>query len=209
MCRPYTPTHAAQLSACLESHQPSGLRWYDEFFFSLPLPLLPLLGGGVYPLPLHSPMGLDGAPREALERPRWPKIAPRGSQGRKMASEIAQDTSRWVKIASDIPPKGPKAAPRRIQVPFEPSTAPSKRHTSIKHLGKPMYFAFSPFRFRWASEASRWLQDGPREPQEGPKRAPRRPQDRPRSLQERSKTAPRRNLSASEGGGLNIRTPLF
>ena len=33
----------------LKSHQPSGLRWCNELlFFSLPLPLLPLLGGGVY-----------------------------------------------------------------------------------------------------------------------------------------------------------------
>ena len=65
-----------------------------------------------------------------------------------------------------------------------------------------MIFAFSPFRFRWPSEASRWLQDGPRGPQERPKRAPRRPQERPRTLQERPKRVPRDDLWGSRGGAL-------
>ena len=159
-------------------------------FFSLPPPS-PARGRGL-PLPLPPPLGLDGAPREGLERPRWPKMAPRGLQSRKMASKMAHATSRWVKIASDIPPRGPKTAPRRIQVPFEPSTAPSKMPKPFKSLGKIMCFAFSPFRFRWALEASRWPQDGPREPQEGPKKA----QDGPKIAQEAPKSAPRRPQDA-------------
>eukprot|EP00959_Pyramimonas_sp_CCMP1952_P409647 8585162-Pyramimonas_sp.AAC.1 len=57
-----------------------------------------------------------------------------------------------------------------------------------------MCLAFSPFRFRWPSEASRWLQYGPRGPQERVKRAPRRPQERsqsdPRAPQEAMCWAP-------------------
>eukprot|EP00959_Pyramimonas_sp_CCMP1952_P218163 4563121-Pyramimonas_sp.AAC.1 len=52
-------------------------------------------------------------------------MAPRGAPSRKAASKMAQGTPRWVEIASDIPPRGPEAAPRRIQMLFEPSTAPS------------------------------------------------------------------------------------
>ena len=65
-----------------------------------------------------------------------------------------------------------------------------------------MFFAFSPFRFRWALEASRWPQDGPREPQDGPKRGPRRAQERPRAPQERPKRAPRGDFSGPDGGTL-------
>ena len=72
-----------------------------------------------------------------------------------------------------------------------------------------MFFAFSPFRFRWAVEASRWLQDGPRRPQERPKRGPRRPQERPRAPQERPKRAPRGDFSGPEGGGRNRNRLLF
>ena len=71
-----------------------------------------------------------------------------------------------------------------------------------------MLFAFSPFRFRWPSEASRWLQEGPRGPQEGPKRAPRRPQERPRALQERPKRGPGSGFGGSRGGA-RIDAPLF
>ena len=44
------------------------------------------------------PLGLDGAPREGLERPRWPKMAPRGLQ---MLQDGLQDGSRYLKMAQD------------------------------------------------------------------------------------------------------------
>ena len=173
------------------------------------MPLLPLLGGGVYPSPILPPLGLDGAPRDRFERPRWLKMAPRGAPSRKMASKMAQDTSRWVKIASDIPPRGPKTAPRRIQVPFEPSTAPSKMPKPFKSLREINVFgilAFSlPMGFGSLKMAPRWPKRAPRGAQEGP----RRPQDRPRGAQERSKTAPRRRLRASEGGTRISHPPFF
>ena len=161
-------------------------------FFSLPPPS-PARGRGL-PLPLPPTLGLGGAPRDRLERPRWLKMAPRGAPSRKMASKMAQDTSIWVKIASDIPPRGPKTAPRRIQVPFEPSTAPSKMPKPVKCLGEVNVLgilAFSlPMGFGILKMAPRWPKRAPRGAQEGP----RRPQERPRTLQERPKRAPRRHL---------------
>ena len=71
-----------------------------------------------------------------------------------------------------------------------------------------MFFAFSPFRFRWALEASRWPQDGPRERQEGPKRARRAPRRLQGSPQERHKRTPIADVSRSLGAML-IDAPLF
>ena len=82
-----------------------------------------------------------------------------------MASKIAQDSQTWFKIAPNIPPRGPKTAPRRLQVAKEPPKKASRG------------------RFRWASEASRWFQDAPRGAQEGPQKAPRAPKSAPRRLQ--------------------------
>ena len=125
---------------------------------------------------------------EPLERPRWLKMAPRGAPSRKMASKMAQDTSRWVKIASDIPPRGPKTAPRRIQVPFEPSTAPSKMPKPFKSLGKISVVGILAFSLPmslwglkmapiWPKRAPRGAEYGSKIAQEAPKIAPRRPQD--------------------------------
>ena len=95
---------------------------------------------------------------------------------------------------------------------FRPHTTAQeapKRPKSFKQIqGKSLFFAFSPFRFRWPSEASRWLQDGPRGPQEGPKRAPRWPQERPRAPQDRLKRDPRGDLRRSRGAKL-IGSTLF
>ena len=48
------------------------------------------------PLRLHPPLGLNGAPRDPLERPRWPKMAPRGPQ---RAHDGLQEDSRYPKRA--------------------------------------------------------------------------------------------------------------
>eukprot|EP00959_Pyramimonas_sp_CCMP1952_P037757 790428-Pyramimonas_sp.AAC.1 len=89
-----------------------------------------------------------------------------------------------------MPPIGPKRATKRFQVLSETPQDPPKAPNPSKTYGQSMICAFSPFRFRRASEASSWPQDYPR-PQEGPKRPPRRPQERPRTLQEGPKSAPR------------------
>eukprot|EP00959_Pyramimonas_sp_CCMP1952_P160918 3365051-Pyramimonas_sp.AAC.1 len=85
-------------------------------------PTLPSLGLG------------GGGPKgsRALVGPRWLQ---EGLRERKMASKMAQDSSRWLKIASDTHQEGLKAAPRRIHVPIEPSTAPPKMPSSFKSLG--------------------------------------------------------------------------
>ena len=162
-----------------ESHWPSGCRWSRAFL--LVTSFLPLFGEVYIPPP---PWVWTGSPtrcQNVLLGPRWLQ---EGLGERKMASKMAQDTSRWLKIASDAHPRGLKTAPRRFQVPSEPSKNPPKRPTSFNNLMNIHVFAFSLFRFRWGLEASRWPQDGPREPQEGPKKAPRRPQERPRAPQE-------------------------
>ena len=63
------------------------------------------------------------------------------------------------------PPRGLKRAARRLQLPFETRQDLPEMPKSFKNIRKLMIFAFSPCRFRCASEASRWPQDGPRRPQ--------------------------------------------
>ena len=59
---------------------PLGRRWFKAFLLqSSPLPLR----GEVYPSPLPPPLDLDGAFRDALERPRWPKTAQRAGEPQK------------------------------------------------------------------------------------------------------------------------------
>eukprot|EP00959_Pyramimonas_sp_CCMP1952_P472136 9499557-Pyramimonas_sp.AAC.1 len=77
--------------------------------------------GRVCPSPIAPPLGLGGWVTGAPEPPRWPKAAKEGLRDPKMASKMAQGSSRWLKIASDILPKGPKPVPRRLQVPADPS----------------------------------------------------------------------------------------
>ena len=146
------------------------------------------------PSPYPLPLDLDGAPRERSERPRWPKMAPRGPQ---RAQDGLQDRARYPKMvqdsyqhASKSSRDGPRTAPSAFRALHEALKRPKSFNSFVFSDG----FALSPFRIRWALEASRWPQDGPREPQEGPKRAPRRPQERPRALQERPKRAPRRSF---------------
>ena len=112
--------------------------------------------------------------QSVLFGPRWLQ---EGLRALKMASKIAQYSPTWLQLAHNMRPRGSNTAPRRLQVAKKlPKEAP-ERPTSFKHLGKPMLFAFSPFRFRWALEASRWLQDGPKTASRASKSAPRGPQE--------------------------------
>ena len=59
-------------------------------------------------------------PRWPNMHPRWPKMAPRGPRRAQMASMMAEDGQRWLKITSDILPRGYKTAPRRLKVATDP-----------------------------------------------------------------------------------------
>ena len=50
-----------------------------------------------------------------------------------MASKMAQDSPRWLKMASSMPPRGPKTAPRRLQLATEPPNGTLKRPKSVKN----------------------------------------------------------------------------
>ena len=125
-----------------------------------------------------------------------------------MSSKMAQDTLRCFKMAPKMLQEAPSPPQDGSKWPRSLPRRPPRGQNPSKTYGKSMIFAFSPFRFRWPSEASRWLQEGPRGPQEGPKRAPRRPQERPRAPQERSKRGPRGDFRGSRGATL-IGSTLF
>ena len=65
---------------------PLGVGGLESFLFQPPSSH----SGRGLPLPLPPPLDPDGAPREGLERPIWPKMAPRGHQG---AQDGLQDRS--------------------------------------------------------------------------------------------------------------------
>ena len=77
-----------------------------------------------------------------LFRPRWLQEGLRCS---KMASKMAQDSARSLKMTSIMHPRGLKTAPRRFQVPSEPSKDPSKRPKSFKNLRKINVFGLLTF----------------------------------------------------------------
>ena len=88
-------------------------------------------------------MDLDGAGREG-----WLQD---GLREPKMASKIAQDSPTWLKIANNMPPRGPKRATRRIQVLLEtPQDLPEKPKSfkNLKKINDVCLLAFSlPMRF--------------------------------------------------------------
>eukprot|EP00959_Pyramimonas_sp_CCMP1952_P211150 4419034-Pyramimonas_sp.AAC.2 len=49
---------------------------------------------------------------------------------------MAHDSSRWLTITSDVPPRGPKTASTRFQVPTEPSKGPPQE---AKMAPKPQF----------------------------------------------------------------------
>ena len=120
---------------------PLGAGGLGRFLFQPPA--FPCSGG----LPPPPPCVWTGFPamcQRVLFGPRWLQ---EGLRERKMASKMAQDSGRRVKIASDTRPRGLKTAPRRFQVPSEASKDPPKRPKSFKNLKKINVFcllAFSP-----------------------------------------------------------------
>ena len=62
-----------------------------------------------------------------------------------MASKMAQDSPTWLKIAPNIPPRGPKTAPRRLQEAKEPPKEAPERPKSFKNLKKINVFGLLAF----------------------------------------------------------------
>ena len=117
--------------------QTSGRRWFSELcLLSANTSSFPCSGEGGTPPPTPSPGPGKGVGFEELERPIWPKMAPRGPQ---RAQDDLQDGSRLTKLAQDgfqDAPRGPKTAPRRLQEAKKlPKEAPNKPK-SFKNLKK-------------------------------------------------------------------------
>ena len=115
----FPPPHPPLLPPA--SHQLSGRRWFDEFLSALfPQPLLPLLGGRGNPSPYPSPGSERAAPRPI-------GVSKMAQGGSKRVPGSPRWPPRWLKVASDILRRGHQTAPRRSQVPSEPSKDLPKR----------------------------------------------------------------------------------
>ena len=79
---------AAERPLDMNPTSPLGVGGLGRFLFH---PSLFPFGEGFTPPPLPPPLDLDGGFRDPLERPRWPKMAPRGPQ---RAQDNLQDRSR-------------------------------------------------------------------------------------------------------------------
>eukprot|EP00959_Pyramimonas_sp_CCMP1952_P378477 7928408-Pyramimonas_sp.AAC.1 len=73
---------------------------------------------------------------------------------------MAQDIPRCLKSA----PKMLADAPRTLHDGSKRPPKPPASQNPYETGGKMMYVVFSPFCFRWPSEASKWFQDGSRGP---------------------------------------------
>ena len=139
-----------------------------------------------------------------MERPRWPKMAPREPP---IAQDYFQNCSRWPNMHQDCSqdaPRGPKTSPRRLQVATEPPTEAPQEAKVFQNLKKNnelciLAFLFS-LAFRGLKTAPRGQKTAPRELQVGPKSS--------RAIQERSKRGPRGDFWGPRGASL-IEAPLF
>ena len=85
-----------------------------------------------YPLPWAWTGG--GARRQIVQDgPRWLQ---EGLREPKMASKIAQDSPTWLNIAHNMPSRGLKTAPRRLQVAKGPPKEDPEKPEPIKNLRK-------------------------------------------------------------------------
>ena len=105
-----------------------------------------------------------------------------------MASKMAQDSARSLKMTSIMPPRGLKRATRRFQVLSETFQDPSKSPKSFKNFKKNYDFGLVavslPMRFGGLKMALRWPKKAPRGAQEAPKTAPRAAKSAPKGPQE-------------------------
>eukprot|EP00959_Pyramimonas_sp_CCMP1952_P374581 7844848-Pyramimonas_sp.AAC.1 len=93
-------------------------------------------------------------------------MAPRGLRCSKMASKMAQDSERSLKMSSIMPPRGPKSITRRILELSQTSQDPSNNPKSFKNLKKMHDFGL----LAVSLPALLRPQGGPKMAQEGPKR---------------------------------------
>ena len=110
-----------------------------------------------YPSPLTWTRGFAGSwsvqdgPRRLQEGLREPK----------MTSKMAQDSASSLKMASKMLQDAPRPPQDGPKWPKSSQWSPQRGQNPSKTYRKSMLFAFSPFHFRWPSEASRQLQEGP------------------------------------------------
>ena len=113
-----------------------------------------------------------------------------------MASKIAQDIPTWLKVADDMPPRGSKTAPGRLQVAKElPKEAP-ERPKSFKHQKEIIVFGLLAFSLLMGF---RGLRMGPRSPERAPRGVKKASKTAPKPPQERPKTALIGNWPGSDG----------
>ena len=108
-------------------------------------------GGKLDPSPYPLPWTWTGGFARGWSVQDGPRWLQEGLRCSKMASKMAQDSRRWFKTASDMPPRGPKRATRRIQVLLEtPQDLPEKptSFTHLRNISDVCLLAFSlPMRF--------------------------------------------------------------
>ena len=108
---------ASAASTARNPTSPLGVGGLDSFFFQPPSSP----SGRGLPLPLPPPLDLGGWVRDGLERPRWPKMAPRASQRAQDELQDGSRSPRWLKMASNMlrkvprPPQDSSKWPRSLQ----------------------------------------------------------------------------------------------
>ena len=154
-------------------------------FFPLPKKPSSLRGGVLSPSPPRAVFEGVARWQGVLFRSRWLQEGLRCS---KMASKMAQDSARWLKMTSIMLPRGPKRATRRLQVLWEPPQDPPKSPKSFKNLRKIKDFCILavslPMRFGSLKMAPRRPNKAPRGAQKAPKTAPGAPKSAPRAPQD-------------------------
>ena len=93
-------------------------------------------GGGLDPSPYPLPWTWTGGFATSWSVQDGPRWLQEGLRCSKMASKMAQDSARSLKMSSIMPPRGPKRVTRRFQELSETPQDPSKSPKSFKHLRK-------------------------------------------------------------------------
>ena len=178
----------------LISHQTSGRRWLKEFVL---LTLFFPFGEGCTP-PL--PLGLEGGGRrDALERPRWLKLAPIGPQIAEDGPKATQDRSKTAQEAPKMVVRRLKRAQRRPRRPPKGlKRGPKKASRGAQEGETELTFRALPPKM--APETTS-------RPPRCPSEAPKKPQEAPNGPQEASKMPPSGPREASQTTQRSIGVP--
>eukprot|EP00959_Pyramimonas_sp_CCMP1952_P035587 745266-Pyramimonas_sp.AAC.1 len=106
-----------------------------------------------------------------------------------MTPKISQHNPRWLKIAPIMHGKGPKTAPRRLELATDPPRTPPRDRTPFKNKLEINVLCVLPRPF--ASDELLGPQDGPTTAKASPKMGPREAQDWHKSAHERPKRGAR------------------